>query len=869
MTEPLHPWRDKIFYRQPIDDMIELGNSLCQPDGLNAGQPFVMADFQKFIAEAFGRDIDGERVVNRILITVPRKSGKALDLNTRIPTPSGWSTMGNLKVGDVVFGSDGQPTQVSYLSEINLNPESYEVSFADGEVIKACADHQWSIKDREGVFRVKTTKEMLENYFVVRPDKTPEYRYRVPICEPVELSEKVLPIDPYTLGVWLGDGKASANNLYLNKQDAPFIVSRIESSGIKIKQVREDSENCLNYKLGTKKGRNNDVRDILRKLNLLNNKHIPTEYLRASKAQRLALLQGLMDTDGHVSNQGKGHEFSTVFKNLKKGFSELLSSLGFKYSVASKHGSYDGIKCKLCYRFIFTSYKSFPAVSIPKHYNKLRSIPSKRNRFKSIVSIKRCDPVPMRCIQVNNASSTYLVGDRFTVTHNTALIAIFLIYLLVVEPIPHAQHYSIAFDRDQAAIVFNYARNIISMSEELSGVLSVTDSRKLITNVINGSTFQSLSSEGRSKHGKSSRVVIVDELHAFGPDDSLLSIMETSTGAYGNEALVIIIGTQSADDNSAMSQWVDYAEGVNNGSIKDDSFAGFVWAAPEDADIWDEKVWYACNPGMQAGFRSIDEMRKTAERAKELGGSKVSQFRNLYLNQRVDSSNPFITREAWMANDKAVDDELFKTANVYGGLDLSRRGDLTSLVLSCLDENQDLHLRIYCWTPHDLLKQHQQSDKAPYLQWADDGFLETTPGNSIGYDWVAHRLGEIAGEVNLVNINYDRYKIEELERELNRAGVALPLQPLGQGYKDFSPCMDDLEHVIAEHKLHHGNHPVLTWAISNTVVDEDPAGNRKMNKQKSFGRIDPAVALAMSIRGAMVSVEEQGISGGDEGIMFV
>ena len=332
----------------------------------------------------------------------------------------------------------------------------------------------------------------------------------------------------------------------------------------------------------------------------------------------------------------------------------------------------------------------------------------------------------------------------------TALIAIFLIYLLVVEPIPHAQHYSIAFDRDQAAIVFNYARNIISMSEELAGVLSVTESRKLITNVVNGSTFQSLSSEGRSKHGKSSRVVIIDELHAFGPDDELLSIMETSTGAYGNEALVIIIGTQSPDDNSVMSQWVDYAEGVNDGSIKDDSFAGFVWTAPEDADIWDEDVWYACNPGMQAGFRSIDEMRKTAQRAKELGGSKVAQFRNLYLNQRVDSSNPFITREAWLANDKAVDDELFKTAQVYGGLDLSRRGDLTALVLACLDDKQDLHLRVYCWTPENLLKQHQQSDKAPYLQWAEEGFLETTPGNSIGYDWVAHRLGEIAGEVNLV-----------------------------------------------------------------------------------------------------------------------
>ena len=453
----------------------------------------------------------------------------------------------------------------------------------------------------------------------------------------------------------------------------------------------------------------------------------------------------------------------------------------------------------------------------------------------------------------------------------TALIVFFLLYLLAVEVIPYSQHYSIAFDRDQAAIVFNYARNVIQMTPELDGIISITESRKLLTNMINGSTFQALSSEGRSKHGKSSRVVIVDELHAFGTDDSLLSIMETSTGAYGKEALVIIIGTQSADDNSEMSRWVDYGIGVNDGTIKDDSFAAFIWSAPEPTeekpvDIWDEQVWYDCNPGMVAGFRSIDDMREKAKHAKELGGSKVAQFKNLYLNMRVDSVNAFISKEAWLANNKPVDLDIFKTHLVFGGLDLSRRGDLTSLVLACMDDNGELHIKVYCWTPYDLLKQHQISDKAPYIKWAEDGYLETTPGNSIGYDWVASRIAEIAEENNIININYDRAFIEELERELDRVDVILPLTPFGQGYISFSPCISDLEHVIANKELHHGMHPVLTWCISNTVLEEDPAGNRKMNKAKSFGRIDASVALAMAIRGAMVSVQEQGMA---EGIMFV
>ncbi len=451
----------------------------------------------------------------------------------------------------------------------------------------------------------------------------------------------------------------------------------------------------------------------------------------------------------------------------------------------------------------------------------------------------------------------------------TALIAFVLLYFLVIEPLPFAQHYSIAFDQDQAAIVYNYARNIISMIPELSAVLSTTDSLKLITNVENGSTFKALSNEGRSKHGKSSRLIIVDELHAFGADDDLLSIMETSTGAYGEEALMIIIGTQSADDNSVMSQMVDYGISVNDGTMDDDSFAAFIWAAPEDADIWDEDVWLACNPAMVAGFRSLVEMRKTAKRAKEIGGSKIAQFRNLYLNQRVDAATSFISKDLWLANNKAVVDELFKTNPVYGGLDLSRRGDLTSLVLVVADDDGGLHCKIWCWTPKNLLKQHQKTDKAPYVKWAEDGFLETTPGNSIAYSWVADKLGEINALYDIVNINFDRYKIEELERELDLAGVILPLSPLGQGYKDFSPCVDDLEHMLANHQLHHGSHPVLTWAISNTVVDEDPSGNRKMNKKRSFGRIDPAVSLAMAIRGALVSVVGEGQAGGDEGLLFL
>lgn len=452
----------------------------------------------------------------------------------------------------------------------------------------------------------------------------------------------------------------------------------------------------------------------------------------------------------------------------------------------------------------------------------------------------------------------------------TTIVSFFILYLLVLEPIRNAQHYSIAADRDQAAILFNYARNIVQMSPELSSIISITESKKLLTNTLNGGTFQALSSEGKTKHGKSSRLVVVDELHAIPPASELVSVMETSAGAYGKEGLFIIIGTQSPDDNNPMSEWVDYARSVANGDIEDDNFAGFVWAAPEDADIWDEQVWFDCNPAMVAGFRSIDEMRQTAKRAKAIGGVKVAQFQNLYLNQRIDSSTPFIARDIWVSNGLEVDDKAFKLYPVYGGLDLSSRGDLTSLVLACMDLDGLIHIKVYVWTPEDLLHDHEVSDKAPYRDWVSQGIIEAVPGKSISYDWVAYRIGEITSEIPQLNrIAYDRWKIDELQWHLNNHDVILPLSPFGQGFRDMSPAIDDLTHYLAEHEIRHGMNKVLTWAVSNAVAVRDPAGNTKLDKEKSFNRIDPVIAMVMAVRELCVDKDHSGISGSGDGVIFV
>lgn len=456
----------------------------------------------------------------------------------------------------------------------------------------------------------------------------------------------------------------------------------------------------------------------------------------------------------------------------------------------------------------------------------------------------------------------------------TALIAIMLLLMICTdEGKRFAQSYSCAFDRDQASVIYNYAKQIILQTPELEEIIKVTDSKKMMSSVITGASFQALSAEAKSKHGRSGYFLVFDELHAFNTDSELYDTMVTSQGAWGKEALKVIIGTQSPNDNSLMSRLVDYGKMVNSGEVDDDKFAAFIWEADEENDdIYDEEVWKRCNPGIDAGFRSLDEMREAGQKAKTLGGSFLSSFKNLYLNMRIDSSTPFISKESWMSCNKPPDEDVFHDSRyqVYGGLDLSSRGDLTCLALVVEDDELNIHVKIFAWTPAELVEQHEQTDRAPYKQWILDEYIEAVPGASISYDWIAYRLAEISSEFDIVAINYDRWRINELNHELDKIGAYLELTPCGQGFKDMSPAIEALEHAVAEKELRHGKNPVLTWAVSNAVLTLDPAGNRKLDKSKAHGRIDPSVALAMALKAVRVDREELGmLAPGRNAIEFV
>jgi len=156
------------------------------------------------------------------------------------------------------------------------------------------------------------------------------------------------------------------------------------------------------------------------------------------------------------------------------------------------------------------------------------------------------------------------------------------------------------------------------------------------------------------------------------------------------------------------------------------------------------------------------------------------------------------------------------------------------------------HCAAHFWTPRLGLRERSSRDRAPYDVWVDQGYINATPGASIDYEFVVADMLRITDGMNIAAVGFDRWRIDILQKELTRAGVELPLVECGQGFKDMSPALDALEGALLNGTIRHGLHPVLTMCAANAAVDSDPAGNRKLTKQKSTGRIDGMVALAMA-----------------------
>lgn len=424
--------------------------------------------------------------------------------------------------------------------------------------------------------------------------------------------------------------------------------------------------------------------------------------------------------------------------------------------------------------------------------------------------------------------------------------ALALCHLLGPEAEPRGEVYSCALTRDQAAKLYAEMAAILQFHPELDdrcNVVRFTKQIEVLSGDGMGSIYTALSADAGSKLGLSPSFVVYDELGSA-PNRALFDAMDTASGARDNP-LMMVISTQAADDHAVMSELVDYGIRCHDGDIVDPSFHLTLYAAPQDADPWEPDTWLAANPAI-GDFRSLEDVQRQAGQAR-LVPSKEAAFRNLILNQRVSSVSRFIHKAEWDANGSKPDLARLEGRQCFAGLDLGATRDLTAFVMVFPDEQGGYDVVPHFFMPEANIEDRSSEDRVPYDQWAKQGLITLIPGATIDPSFVAAHIFDASCRYSMTAIAYDRWRIEDLRRELDMFTAALPLVPFGQGFKDFSPAVDMLERCVAEKLLRHGGNPVLNMCAANAVVTRDAAGGRKLDKSKAAGRIDGLVALAMAL----------------------
>lgn len=404
-----------------------------------------------------------------------------------------------------------------------------------------------------------------------------------------------------------------------------------------------------------------------------------------------------------------------------------------------------------------------------------------------------------------------------------------------------AEVYSAASDKDQAALVFNVAAQMVRNDPELLGQCEIVDSQKRIVHRKSGSFYRAISSEAFTKHGFNASMVVYDELHVA-PDRELWDVLSTSMGAR-EQPLMFAISTAGFDRHSILYELYDHGRKVLEDPTLDPTFLPILYEAPQDADWTDEKVWHQANPAL-GDFRSIEEMRVAAQRAKAIPAQQ-NTFRRLYLNQWTEQDERWIDLATWDRGEAPVDVEALHGRPCYAGLDLASTKDVTAFVLVFPDEDGGYDVLPYFWVPRDTLHERVIRDRVPYDRWLADEHLLATDGNVCDYDVIREAIRELSERYDIREIAYDRWGATQLVTQLQADGATCV--PFGQGFGSMAAPTKELDKLVAEGSLRHGGHPVLRWMAGNVATEQDAAGNLKPSKKKSREKIDGIVALIMAV----------------------
>lgn len=869
-------------------------------EGAKAGQKFLLEPWQKaIVGNLFGwqRIDDLGRTVRRYreaMIYVARKNGKAISLETPLPTPAGWTTMGQVKVGDTLFDEFGEQCKVLRAYPVMTDHPCYRVTFSDGTSIVADAEHLWRTRTRiPDRCQTWTTEQIAATLTYGNRTTHRERNHSISVALPLETPEVDLLIDPYVLGAWLGDGESATARITCSVAKMP-VFDAIAAAGVSVGPFHREFDNegirCL-LGGGDRSNRPQSLQAQLRQLGVLGNKHIPAVYLRASSTQRTALLQGLMDTDGYASKAGQC-EFTSTRIELARGVLELLRSLGMKPTIHEGRAMLRGKDCGPKYRIQFWATSGIAPFRLPYKLNRVRyPKETARSRTRQIVSVEPVESVPVRCIQVDSPSHLFLAGEGMVPTHNSPLCAAIANAVFFFDDERGQQDYCAAADRDQASIVFRHIQGMIEAEPEMMARVTIYKTTRTVEQAGTGSYIKVLSADANTKHGGNSHLIIVDELHAQ-PNRELVDVLQTSMASANRvQPLLLFITTADFDRPSICNEKYAYACKVRDNIVHDPAFLPVVYEVPKDADWKSEKVWPLANPNLDVSV-SRDYLRRECLKAKE-NPAYENTFRRLHMNQITEQAERCIPMDAWDAC--AAPPICAPGQSVWAALDIGASRDFCALVCLFQDdaegepitveiENQNgekqqyqfvrhsYSLQSYFWLPETPVSRNPRMDDQ-IKAWKKQKYIIETPGDVVDYDHVAADITRILNP----------YALQQFAIDQGFQGIAIT-QTLQKVYGErvvafrqgilsmAAPCREMLELLPAK-RLRHGGHPVLRWMASN-VAAEKRGGLIKFSKDKSAEKIDGMTAAAMALGVAMTAppepqgsvYEERGIVviGGDE-----
>lgn len=433
----------------------------------------------------------------------------------------------------------------------------------------------------------------------------------------------------------------------------------------------------------------------------------------------------------------------------------------------------------------------------------------------------------------------------------TELVASIALDHIVNDP-PGGEVYCCAAEKGQAALVYKAVKSKIDQDEYLSSALKITDSIKEIYNPETGTFLRVLSSEAYSKHGINPTVVIFDELHAQKTRD-LWDTMTFASGSARKEPLLYVITTAGDDPDRHSIGWEqhEYARKVRDGELIDPTWYVKIFGAPEDADIYDEKLWYEVNPSLGVTI-SIDVVRQEAQQAKN--SEKAERlFRWLRLNQWVSTKQVgWLPITVWDKTDGSWtrDDMLGKSC--YVGIDLSSKIDLSAIDVLFPPEDDMNEWRYFenAWCPEETIHDRARQDHVPYEEWMQKKYINATPGSVVDYIYLKNYIEYLEKNYKVKYYCGDPWHLEFLRQLLSR-DVQRKFVEIPQTYAGMSAGMGELERLFRSEKISHEHNPLGRWCFGNVRVSTDGNENQKPMKNKSIDRIDPTVALINAISGAV------------------